>query len=189
MTQIPASPSKEEWMEILRANRGLIIFEAIALIILGSAAIILPVFFTFAVEIFVGTLLTIAGAVQFFRSFQARKAPGFWASLLSALIYLATGILLLAYPLTGVLTLTILLIALYLIQGAAQIAFGFGLKGIKNSWWLILSGVITLVLAGIILFGLPSTALWVIGLLVGINLVFTGFALLSLAFALPKQSS
>jgi len=189
MATLPPSPTREEWVEILRANRGLLIFEAIALILLGTTAIFLPVFFTFAVEIFIGTLLIVAGAVQLFRTFQAGKTKGFWASLLSALIYLATGILLVAYPLSGVLTLTVLLAVLYLIQGASQVALGFDLKALKNSWWLILSGVITLVLAAIILFGLPSTALWVIGLLVGINLLFTGFALLSLALALPKHPS
>lgn len=187
MNNLPPNPSAERWPEILRANRGWIIFEAIALILLGSVAIILPVFFTFAIELFIGTLLIAAGAVQIFRTFQARKTKVFWASLLNALVYLATGILLVAYPLSGILTLTVLLAALYVVQGTSQVALGLSLKALKNSWWIVLSGVITLILAGIILFGLPSTALWVIGLLVGINLIFTGFALLSLALALSKN--
>lgn len=93
------------------------------------------------------------------------------------------GFMLLARPLTGAFSLTVVLVAFFLIEGVASIMFAFEHKReLSGRWgWMLTSGVIDLVLALFIFAGLPSTAAWAIGLLVGINLLFGGAALIAMA--------
>jgi uncharacterized membrane protein HdeD (DUF308 family) len=112
-----------------------------------------------------------------------RQAPGFWWSLVSAILGIAVGIVLLLWPLSGVLSLTLVLIAFFVIEGIASIMFALEHKReLSGRWgWMLTSGIIDLILATIIITGLPGTAVWAIGLLVGINMVFGGSALIAMA--------
>jgi uncharacterized membrane protein HdeD (DUF308 family) len=116
-------------------------------------------------------------------TFWMRHAPGFWWSLVSAVIGIAAGIALLASPVSGAVSLTLILIVFFTIEGVASIMFALEHKrDLSGRWaWMLASGVIDLILAGIIFVGLPGTAAWAIGLLVGINLVFGGVALIAMA--------
>src|SRR5262249_4386380 len=112
-----------------------------------------------------------------------RQAPGFWWSLISAILGIAVGALLLLRPLSGVLSLTLVLIVFFAIEGVASIMFALEHKReLSGKWgWMLASGVIDLILAAIILAGLPGTATWALGLLVGINMLFGGSALIVMA--------
>ena len=112
-----------------------------------------------------------------------RQAPGFGWSLVSAILGIAVGILLLLWPLSGVLSLTMILIAFFVIEGIASIMFALDHKReLSGRWgWMLASGIIDLILATIILTGLPGSAAWALGLLVGINMVFGGSALIAMA--------
>jgi uncharacterized membrane protein HdeD (DUF308 family) len=112
-----------------------------------------------------------------------RQAPGFWWSLVSAILGIAVGIILLLWPLSGVLSLTLILIVFFVIEGIASIMFALDHKReLSGQWgWMLASGIIDLILATIILTGLPGTAAWALGLLVGINMVFGGSALIAMA--------
>lgn len=167
----------------LHGHWKLFLFEGIVLVILGVAAIVLPPIATLAVEIIIGWLLLVSGIVGLVTTFSMRGAPGFWWSLFSALIGLAAGVVLLRWPLSGIFSLTVVLTAFLTLEGVASIMLALThSRGFSGRWgMLLLSGVVDLVLAGIILFGLPGTAVWAIGLLVGINLVFGGSALISMA--------
>jgi uncharacterized membrane protein HdeD (DUF308 family) len=112
-----------------------------------------------------------------------RQAPGFWWSLVSAILGIAAGIVLLLWPLSGVLSLTVILIVFFVIEGIASIMFALEHKReLSGRWsWMLTSGIIDLILATIIFAGLPGTAAWAIGLLVGINIVFGGSALIAMA--------
>jgi uncharacterized membrane protein HdeD (DUF308 family) len=167
----------------LHAHWKLFLFEGIVLVILGIAAVLLPPIATFAVAIIIGWLLLLSGVVGLFTTFSMQRAPGFWWSLFSALIGIAAGIVLLRWPLSGVFSLTVILTAFLTLEGVASIMMAIThSRGFSGRWgMLLLSGLVDLVLAGIILFGLPGTAVWAIGLLVGINLVFGGSALISMA--------
>jgi uncharacterized membrane protein HdeD (DUF308 family) len=175
-------------MEDLRRSRSLFIFEGIAFILLGILAIALPGIMTLGVELFVGWLLLIGGLVQGYRTLQAYEAPGFWASLLSSLLSIVIGVLFLVYPLQGVLTLTLLLMVFFFVEALAKIIFAFQIKPVQGWGWLLVSGILALGMGLIIFAGWPSTAVWVIGLLVGINMLFFGSALLSLAYNVKKPS-
>lgn len=173
-------------MDVIQKNRTLITFEGIVFLLLGFAAIAFPVFFTFGLEQLLGWILVIAGIAQGVRVYQFWGTPGNFATLVNGILSLIVGVLLLAYPLGGVLTLTLLLTVFFLIEGVFKIAFSISFKEYLNWGWLLLSGVLALVLAGIIWSGWPGSALWVLGLLVGINMIFFGASLLSLAFSARK---
>jgi uncharacterized membrane protein HdeD (DUF308 family) len=157
--------------------------EGIILVILGLAAIVIPRIATLTVEILFGWLFLISGIVGLITTFWMRHAPGFWWSLVSAILGIAVGIVLLSRPLSGVLSLTLVLIAFFVIEGVASIMFALEHKReLSGRWgWMLASGIIDLILAAIILAGLPGTAAWAIGLLVGINMVFGGSALIAMA--------
>jgi uncharacterized membrane protein HdeD (DUF308 family) len=159
------------------------LIEGIVLFILGLLAIVIPNVATLAVEVFIGWILLLSGVVGLISTFRMRSAPGFGWSLLSAVIAIAAGVILLAWPLSGVLSLTLILTAFLTIEGVASIMMALTHRhGFSARWALLLvSGLVDLFLAALILLGLPGTAAWAIGLLVGINLVFGGSALISMA--------
>ena len=161
----------------------LFLAEGIILVILGIIGIIVPPIATLAVEIFVGWLLLISGIAGLITTFGARHAPGFWWSLLSALLGIAAGVVLLLWPASGIVSLTILLIAFFIIEGVISIMYAVEHKReLSGQWgWMLVSGIIDLVLAAIIFAGLPWTAVWALGLLVGINMLFGGSALIAMA--------
>ena len=159
------------------------LIEGIVLLILGLFAIVIPNVATLAVEVFIGWVLLVSGVVGLISTFRMRSAPGFGWSLLSAVIAVAAGVILLAWPLSGVLSLTLILTAFLTIEGVASIMMALTHRhGFSARWALLLvSGLVDLFLAALILLNLPGTAAWAIGLLVGINLVFGGSALISMA--------
>jgi uncharacterized membrane protein HdeD (DUF308 family) len=159
------------------------LIEGIILLLLGFAAIAIPPLATFAVEILIGWLLLASGVVGLFTTLRMRNAPGFWWSLLSALVGIAAGVVLLAWPVSGAVSLTLILTVFLFLEGFASIMIALEHRhGFAARWaMLLLSGIVDIILAGIIFAGLPGTAAWAIGLLVGINLVFGGTALISMA--------
>jgi uncharacterized membrane protein HdeD (DUF308 family) len=159
------------------------LIEGIVLLILGLFAIVIPNVATLAVEVFIGWVLLLSGVVGLISTFRMRSAPGFGWSLVSAVIAIAAGAILLAWPLSGVLSLTLILTAFLTIEGVASIMMSLTHRhGFSARWALLLvSGVIDLILAAMIFLGLPATAAWAIGLLVGINMVFGGSTLISMA--------
>jgi uncharacterized membrane protein HdeD (DUF308 family) len=144
---------------------------------------VVPPIATFAVEILIGWLLLISGIVGLIATLRMRGAPGFWWSLLSAILGIVAGVVLLRWPLSGALSLTLILTAFLTIEGVASIFYALEHKReLSGRWGLMLfSGIVDLVLAGMIFAGLPGTAAWAIGLLIGINLVFGGVALIAMA--------
>ena len=130
----------------------------------------------------------VSGIVGLFTTYWLRHAPGFWWSLVSAILALVVGGMLLASPLTGAFSLTLLLIAFFIVEGAASIMFAFDHKReLSGRWgWMLVSGIIDLALALMIFAGLPSTAAWALGLLVGINMIFGGTALIAMSLYARK---
>jgi uncharacterized membrane protein HdeD (DUF308 family) len=157
--------------------------EGIVLLLLGLLAIIVPPIATLAVEILIGWILLASGIVGLISTFRMRGAPGFGWSLVSAVIGIAAGVILLAWPLSGAVSLTLVLSVFLLFEGIASIMLALGHRREFSGRWamLLFSGVIDIILAAIIFAGLPGTAAWAIGLLVGINLVVGGSALISMA--------
>ena len=161
----------------------LFMFEGGVLLVLGVAAILIPPIASLAVAIFLGWLFLVSGMVGLLTTYWMRHAPGFWWSLLSAVLALVVGVVLIGWPVGGILSLTLVLIVFFLIEGIASIMFALEhRRQLPERWgWMLASGIVDLILAAVILMGLPGTAAWAIGLLVGINMVFGGIALIAMA--------
>jgi len=173
--QAVATSLHEHWV--------LFLIEGIILVVLGLIAIVVPPIATLAVELLFGWLFLLSGIMGLITTFWMRDAPGFWWSLLSGVLGIAAGIVLLVWPLSGVLSLTLVLIVFFTIEGIASIMYALEHKRELSGRWgfMLASGIIDLIIAAIILFGLPGSAAWALGLLVGINLTFGGAALIAMA--------
>ncbi|HEY6861345.1 MAG TPA: HdeD family acid-resistance protein [Pseudolabrys sp.] len=173
----------------MREHWALFLVEGVVLLVLGATAVVLPPIATLAVTILFGWLFLVSGIVGLVTTFWMRHAPGFWWSLLSAALGIIVGAMLLASPVTGALSLTLVLIAFFLIEGAVSIMFALDhRRELSGQWgWMLMSGIIDLVLAMMIFAGLPSTAAWAVGLLVGINMIFGGIALIAMALHARKS--
>ena len=171
---------REHWKAFL--------IEGILLTILGLAAMIVPPIASLAVTIFLGWMFLISGAAGLALTFWARQMPGFWWSLLSAVLAVGAGIILLVQPVQGTLTLTIVVGAYFLAEGVATIMYALEhRRELSERWsWLLVAGIMDLLIAAIIIAGLPGSALWAVGLLVGINLLFGGASLIGMALAARK---
>jgi uncharacterized membrane protein HdeD (DUF308 family) len=167
----------------LHEHWKLFLVEGAILLVLGLVAVMLPIVATVAVEIIVGWLILVSGIVGLVTTFYMRRAPGFWWSLVSALIGTAAGVVLLLWPLNGALSLTLILTVFLAFEGVVSIMYAFDHRRELSGRWgmMLLSGIVDLILAGFIFSGLPGTAAWAIGLLVGINLVFGGSAVVAMA--------
>ena len=170
---------------------GMFLAEGIILVLLGLAAILVPLVATLALTIIIGWIFLVSGIMGLITTFWARQAPGFWWALISAIIGIAAGIVLLLWPVSGSVSLTLVLIAFFVIEGIASIMYAIEHRNqLTGRWvWMLVSGVVDLILAGIIFAGLPGTALWALGLLVGINMVFGGVALIGMALAARQPAS
>ena len=168
---------------VLHEHWVLFLVEGVVLLVLGATAVVLPPIATLAVTILLGWLFLVSGILGLITTFWMRHAPGFWWSLLSAVLGIVVGAVLLASPLTGAFSLTLVLVAFFLVEGAVSIMFALDHKReLSGQWgWMLVSGIIDLGLAIMIFAGLPSTAAWAVGLLVGINMIFGGSALIAMA--------
>jgi uncharacterized membrane protein HdeD (DUF308 family) len=172
----------------VKAHWKAFLFEGIVLVLLGLAAMIVPPLASLATAIFLGWMFLISGVAGLFATYWARQMPGFWWSLFSAALAVLAGGLLLANPAQGVVTLTIVVGAYFLAEGVVTIMYALEhRRELSERWgWLVLSGIMDLVIAFIIVAGLPETSQWAIGLLVGINLVLGGASLVGMALAARK---
>ena len=131
-----------------------------------------------------GWLFLIGGVVGLASLFTGRRLPGSFWSFLSAIVSIIAGVYILYQPLAGMLSLTLVLAAFFFAQGVTQIFASLSHKRVLRSWgWVLLSGIVDLILGGIIISGWPETSAWVLGILVGVNLFMFGVALIMTAFA------
>jgi uncharacterized membrane protein HdeD (DUF308 family) len=171
---------REHWRAFL--------FEGVLLVVLGLAAIIVPPLASLAVTIFLGWLFLVSGVAGLALTFWARQMPGFWWSLISAALAVAAGIILLARPVQGVLTLTIVVGAYFLAEGVTSIMYALEhRRELSERWsWMLFAGLLDILIAFMIIARLPGSAEWAVGLLVGINLLFGGASLIGMALAARK---
>ncbi|MBV8973977.1 MAG: DUF308 domain-containing protein [Sinobacteraceae bacterium] len=145
----------------VRRHWVLFLAEGIVLVILGILALLAPVIASVTATVFFGWLLLLSGIIGLIATFRARHAPGFWWSLLSAVIGIVAGVLLLGWPLLGTLSLTAVLIAFLLAEGAVSVFYALEHRNaLSGRWgWMLASGVIDVVLGVVLFIGLPGTAL------------------------------
>jgi len=193
---IPQNVSKDisrlqsEMRAAVKAHWKAFLFEGILFAILGFAAMVVPPLASLAITIFLGWMFLISGIGGLILTLWAREMPGFWWSLISAALAVLAGGILLARPIQGVLTLTIVVGAYFLAEGVATIMYALEhRRELSGRWsWLLVAGILDILVSFIIVAGLPGSAEWALGLLVGINLVFGGATLIGMALAARKEA-
>lgn len=172
--------------EGLKNSWGWLLVLGIIYVIIGIIMAGAPMAATYAIEVFLGFLLLIGGIISIVGSFFTGNWKSLVLVLLSGILYLIVGIMLLNHPVTGVLTLTILLAAFLLVEGFFKIVHSFQMKPAPNWGWLLVSGIASVIL-GIMIWGeYPESSTFVIGLLVGIYFIINGISLVMLSFALKS---
>ena len=180
----------------------LFLFEGVALVSLGLLAIIIPSIASSAATLFIGWLFIASGVIGLVTTFWARHILGFWWSLVSALLGILVGTVLIAHrsndlygglmgwPLETIGPLRMVLVLFFLIEGGASIMFAFEhRRQFSGRWaWMLASGVLDIGLASIIIFDLPGTSAWTMGLLIGINLIVGGASLIAMGLHARSES-
>src|SRR3984957_4916549 len=160
---------------------GWLLALGIVEIIAGVVAIAVPVIASFAAVAIFGAALLVTAILQLLHAFQVRAWPrSAWYGL-GGLFYAIAGLLVVAFPLGGALTLAMLLGILFIADGTLRVAFGMSARPVIGWGWLVAGGIGSLFVGVILLLGWPATALWATGLLLGINLIFTGLTRITLA--------
>ena len=159
--------------------------EGALLVVLGLAAIALPLFAGLTTAILLGWVLLVAGVVGLVATVRTRGAGAFAWSLLSACVALIAGLVLLINPVAGLVTLTYVLIVYFVADGVFSVAGALShRRELAGRWeWMLVSGLVDFVLAAVIISGLPGSFFWVVGMLVGIDLVIGGVSLIGMASA------
>jgi uncharacterized membrane protein HdeD (DUF308 family) len=183
----PEAAADELVAELGRRWKTLMFLGVLALIA-GIVCIAVPAFASVTIALFIGWLLIFGSVLQAIDAFSVKDGGRIALRLLGALITLGVGIWLLVSPLKGTFTITVVIAIWFFASGAVRVVSGIRHKGTPGSGMVILNGILSLVLGGLILADLPSSASWAIGLLVGVDLVFTGFALIATATAAKNAS-
>ncbi|MFC5970746.1 HdeD family acid-resistance protein [Halomarina salina] len=149
----------------------------VVLSLLGLVAIVFPFVTGVSISIALGALLVVGALFHVAHAFGAGGWRGFALQALLAGIYAIAGIGLLANPVLGLATLTLLLVGYFLADGVVEVLLGVRMRGESGAMWFVASGVISIVLAGLLWAGWPSTAAWAVGLLFGISLLSSGLSM------------
>ncbi|MGC1416215.1 MAG: DUF308 domain-containing protein [Candidatus Acidiferrum sp.] len=168
---------------VLKKASGWFIGLAIVFILLGMMAIIEPGVAGLAITILVGWLLIFGGVAHLFAAFAGGGAGRVIWQVLIGIVYLLGGVYFLTHPLLALGTLTLLLAAIILVEGIFEVIAYFRMRGAGGSGWLLVNALITLLLGGLIWFHWPSSSVWAIGILVGVNLLMTGTSRLMFGLA------
>ena len=171
--------------DALGAHWRLFLFQGVIMLILGVLALAVPVAATITVDIFIGWLFLISGIVGLVALFSAKHIPAFLWNLVTAALSAVVGVMLIWKPVEGAVSITIVLTAFFIAEGVFQLVASIAYRDvISGSWgWMLASGISDLLLAAVIILGWPMTAVWTLGLLVGINLITSGLAVVMAALA------
>jgi uncharacterized membrane protein HdeD (DUF308 family) len=157
-----------------------------ALVLFGALAIASPQIAAVAVNIFIAWLIVFAGVVHLVLAFHAHRAGTLIWKLLVGLAYILFGGYLLTHPLLGIASLTLVLAALFLVEGVLDIILFFRMRSVRGAGFVLLDGIITLVLGGLIYLHWPSSSMWAIGTLVGVSMIMSGITRIMLSFAVRR---
>jgi uncharacterized membrane protein HdeD (DUF308 family) len=178
---------REAMREKVKRHSFWYILQSVLMILAGIMALIFPVISSVAIVIFLGWLLIFSGVLQAFSLIDARHVPHFWLQLVSVVLSVLVGILFLRNPGAGLLTLTLLLIVFFMVEGISKIIFSLTIRPFPNWGWVFASGVIGILLSFYLWANTPVTAIWLLGVLLGIGLISEGAALGNMAWQARKS--
>jgi uncharacterized membrane protein HdeD (DUF308 family) len=181
-----ADVMREAMRETVRRHSLWYLIQSALMVVAGVLALIYPLVSSVAVVLFLGWMLIISGVVQGISLFDARKLPHFWLQLISVVLSLIVGALFLRDPGQALIVLTLLLIVFLMVEGISKVIFSLTIKPFPNWGWVLVSGIIGILLAFYLWASLPITAIWLLGVLLGIQLICEGAAIGYLAWQVRK---
>ena len=170
-------------LDVVKTNWGWFFVLGIALIILGIVAISVPLAVSLAAELLCGWLFVIAGIAHVIHAFRCKGWSGVFLSLIAGFLFGVAGLYLLMNPGAGVVVLTLVIAAMFLAEGIFKFVMAFQVRPIDNWGWLAVNGAISFILGLLIWSRWPGDSTWIIGLLVGIDLIVGGIAMIVVAFS------
>lgn len=171
----------------LKRNWGWLLALGIVLIVLGTIGLYMTLAFTLATVLFFGALILVGGFFQLIQAFSCKGWKSVLGHVLIALLYIAAGIVIIDDPVLASGVLTLALAGILIAVGVIRISMAFQLKKAVSGWyWTLLSGIVSILLGGMIILQWPVSGLWVIGLFVAIELIFNGWSYVFVALAARK---
>lgn len=162
-------------------------FEGTLLMVLGWIAIAHPFITSLSVTLIIGSMLLITGVMLIWRTWKNRQKPNDWAHLLTGIVSFLIGLFIVYDPLISVITFTALLMLFFFVQGINSLVIAWKIRRMQGMGCFVLYGLVSLAMAGLLWSQWPSTALWFIGILFGINLVMSGAALTTFSFFIRNE--
>lgn len=159
------------------------IFLSLCLIVAGFFTLLVPFIGGIGIAIFVGWAMVVSGITHFIFAFKTHAAGSLLWELLLGAVYLISGVYILVHPFVGLASLTLLLAIYLFVEALFEVIHYFQVRAQSGAGWLLVDGVITFILAVMIWKSWPASALWAIGTLVGISMLFSGFSRLMIALA------
>ena len=169
--------------ETVRESRGWFFALGLGFMVLGGLAILLPFAASLVTSLVIGWLMVVGGLLQGFHAVQNRRWKGWGWALAGAVVYVVAGGLVVAYPITGTLTLTLTLAAFFVVNGVIKVVRALQHRVMKGWGLLLFDGLLSVALGVMIMWGWPGTAVWALGLLVGLDLLFGGASMLMIGLA------
>ena len=185
--QAEIKQARERTNRYIHEHWRLFLFEGALFILLGLAAILVPQFFSVVVVIFLGWLIVVGGIFQLVRAFYFKNMPGFWSWLVLGALQLIVGYMLIANPIAGVMTITMMMTLFFALEGVIKIYLAFSFRPLPQWQMILVSGITSLVFAIFILAFWSETVPWLLGLFMGINMIFLGYSLAKMS-VLHKDS-
>ena len=177
-----AQVMREAMRETVRRHSLWYLVQGGVMVLAGILALVYPIASSFAVVSLLGWLLIISGIVQGISLFDARNVPHFWLQLVSVALSVIVGVLLIRHRGEGLLVLTLLLLVYFMIEGISKVIFSLTIRPFPNWGWVLASGLVGILVALYLWASLPVTAIWLLGVLLGIQLICEGAALGYLAW-------
>jgi uncharacterized membrane protein HdeD (DUF308 family) len=171
-----------------RHGSTLSIVWGVLLIVLGFVATGAPFLAAVAVSVVIAWLIIFAGVIHIVVAFHSHGAGSVIWKLLVGLAYLCFGGYLLVHPVLGVASLTLVLAALFVIEGVLNVVLFFKMRPLHGSAWLLIDGLVTLGLGGLIYAQWPSSSVWAIGILVGVSLMISGATRIAMTLAVRRAA-
>ena len=182
-----AQVMREAMRETVRRHSLWYLAQSALMIVAGILALAYPALSSVAVVFFLGWLLIISGLFQGISLIGARNVPHFWLQLVSVVLFVIVGMLFLRNPGESLVTLTLLLIVFFVVEGISKVIFALTIRPLPNWGWVLASGIIGILLGFYLWASIPVTAIWLIGVLLGIELICEGIALGRLAWEARKS--
>jgi uncharacterized membrane protein HdeD (DUF308 family) len=183
-----AQALREATRETVRRYSSWYLIQGALMFIAGIVALVYPFVSSAALVLFLGWILIVSGIVQGIGLIGAQNVPNFWLQLVSAVLSIIVGVLFLRRPGEAVVTLALLLIVFFMVEGFAKIVFSLTIRPLPNWGWVLVSGIIGVLLSIYLLTNLNTTAVWLLGVLLGIQLICEGLALSSLAWQVRRRA-